>query len=111
MVADEFFNSNVIILKTREYEGTEEGELAGMIREKMVNSGFLNRENGGRFTVYDFKKDGAEGLKWLLSAEKENVVFIPTTVEGELSVAISNLNNFASGYSITLIASSRYQHT
>lgn len=109
MVADEFFNSNVVVVKTGNYEGTEEGELVRLIHEKMINSGFLNKDKGGRFTVLDFKREGAAGLERVLSAEKENVVIIPTTVEGELSVAISNVNNFASRNSITLIASSRYQ--
>jgi len=36
-------------------------------------------------------------------------VFIPTSDEGELSVAISNINNLANDYSITLIGASNYQ--
>jgi hypothetical protein len=43
-----------------------------------------------------------------MSKTKENVVYIPSENEGELSVAISNLNNLSDEYSITLIGSNRY---
>lgn len=108
MVAEEYYNSNIIILRTAAYEGTPEGNLVNLIREKLRNSGHLNGQGGARFTVYDFKNEGSAGLNNIFSADRENVVFIPTTVEGELSVAISNINNLADGFSITLIGSNNY---
>ncbi|MFW5774397.1 MAG: hypothetical protein ACOCWD_06925, partial [Tangfeifania sp.] len=39
----------------------------------------------------------------------ENVVFVPSLNEGELSVALSNINNLANDYSITLIGFNRYE--
>lgn len=108
MVAEEYYNSNLIILRTSPFDGTPEGNLVKLIREKLYYSGILNSPNGVRFTVYDFKNEGPSGLRAIFSAEKENVVFIPTTVEGELSVAISNINNLADEFSITLIGSNNY---
>jgi LysM repeat protein/ABC-type branched-subunit amino acid transport system substrate-binding protein len=110
MVADEYFNSNFIVLKTTAYEGTPEGRLVELIQEKLYNSGFLSNPTGVSFTVYNFKNEGSFGLSRILSHNKENVVYIPSSKEGELSVAISNLNNLSDDYSITLIGSNRYQN-
>ncbi len=109
MVVDEYFNSNFIVLKTSEYDGTAEADLVNLIREKLFNSGFMNQSYGSRFTVYDFKNEGSFGLRRIMSPDKENVVLIPSTNEGELSIAISNVNNLADDYSITLIGTSNYQ--
>ncbi len=110
MVAEEYFNSNFIVLKTAAYEGTPEGRLVELIQEKLFNSGFLSSPGGVSFTVYDFKKEGPFGLRRIMSHKKENVIYIPSSKEGELSVAISNINNLADDYSITLIGSNRYQN-
>ncbi|NOR74070.1 MAG: LysM peptidoglycan-binding domain-containing protein [Draconibacterium sp.] len=110
MVAEEYFNSNFIVVRTAAYKGTPEGELVELIQEKLFNSGFLSNRNGVSFTVYDFENEGSFGLRRIMSKNKENVVYIPSTDEGELSVAISNINNLADDYSITLIGSNRYQN-
>ena len=110
MVAEEYFNSNFIVVRTAAYEGTPEGRLVELIQEKLFNSGFLSKRNGVNFTVYDFKNEGPFGLRRIMSHSKENVVYIPSTDEGELSVAISNVNNLADDYSITLIGSNRFQN-
>lgn len=110
LIADEYFNSNFIIFKTSEFGGTPEGRLVEMIREKLYNSGFWGKPNGVTFSVYDFEHEGPFGFRRILSKTKKNVVYIPTSVVGELSVAISNINNLADEYPITLIGSNRFQH-
>ncbi|NQU54353.1 MAG: LysM peptidoglycan-binding domain-containing protein [Bacteroidetes bacterium] len=110
MIAEEYFNSNFIVVRTKEYQGTAEGKLVELIQEKFFNTGFLSKRNGVSFTVYDFKNEGSFGLRRIMSKRKENVVFIPSNNEGELSVAISNVNNLADDYSITLIGSNRFQN-
>lgn len=102
MIAAGYSESNFIIVETSSYIGTPEGQMVENIRKKLSSG-------KGKYTEYDFRKERARGLKNILSADKENVVFIPTTDEGELSVAISNINNLADEYSITLIGSSNYQ--
>lgn len=102
MIAGNFKGSNFIVVKTSQYEGTAEGQLVDKI--KNVVGGF-----GPRFRVYDFKRERAAGLRAILSPEKENVVYLPTTDEGELSVAISNLNNLAGDFPITLVAQANFQ--
>ncbi|WP_319502466.1 LysM peptidoglycan-binding domain-containing protein [uncultured Draconibacterium sp.] len=108
MVAEEHFNSNFIIVKTSDYSGTPEGQLVELLREKFFNSGLLSSNEGVNFTFYDFENEGSFGLRRIMSKTKENVVYIPSENEGELSVAISNLNNLSEEYSITLIGSNRY---
>jgi LysM repeat protein/ABC-type branched-subunit amino acid transport system substrate-binding protein len=102
MIANNFKGSNFIVVKTSQYEGTAEGKQVDRIKN-IVGGG------GSRFQVYDFKRERAKGLRAILSPEKENVVYLPTTDEGELSVAISNLNNLAGDFPITLVAQTNFQ--
>ena len=108
LVAEEYFNSNFIVFRTSKYEGTPEGKLVNLIQEKFYNSGLMGKSSGANFSVYDFEHDGPFGLRRILSHEKENVIYIPSSVEGELSVGISNINNLSNEYSITLIGTSRF---
>ncbi|MCY1722780.1 LysM peptidoglycan-binding domain-containing protein [Prolixibacteraceae bacterium Z1-6] len=108
MVAEEYYNSNFIVVKTKNYSGTPEGQLVDLFREKFVNSGFMSDNFGVNFTIYDFENEGSFGLRRIMSKTKENVVYIPSSNEGELSVAISNVNNLADDFSITLIGSNRF---
>jgi len=109
LIADEYFNSNFIIFKTGNYSGTPEGKLVEKIQEKLYNSGFWGKPNGVTFRVYDFENEGPYGFRRILSKTKENVVFIPSSVVGELSIAVSNINNLADEYPITLIGTNRFQ--
>ncbi|MFW6257201.1 MAG: PBP1 and LysM peptidoglycan-binding domain-containing protein [Prolixibacteraceae bacterium] len=109
LIADEYFNSNFIIFKTNNYEGTKQERVVNLIQEKLYNSGFMGQQNGVSFNIYDFQNEGPFGFRRILSHEKENVVYIPSSSEGELSVAISNINNLADKYSITLIGTNRFQ--
>jgi ABC-type branched-subunit amino acid transport system substrate-binding protein len=102
MITSGYSESNFIVVETSPYTGTPEGQMVENIRRKLSSG-------KGKYTEYDFRKERARGLKNILSPDKENVIFIPSSDEGELSVAISNINNLADEYSITLIGSSNYQ--
>jgi ABC-type branched-subunit amino acid transport system substrate-binding protein len=106
MIAADYSNTNFIVVKTSPYEGTPEGQMVELIRKKLANSA---NSDSGRFTVYDFRTERSQGLPNVLLPDKENVVFIPSSDEGEISVAISNINNLANDFPITLIAASNYQ--
>lgn len=110
MIAEEYYNSNFIVVKSSEYIGTTEGDLVKLVQEKFFNSGFLSDRRGVSFTIYDLKMEGQFGLRRIMSKHKENVVIIPSTDEGELSVAISNINNLTEDFSITLVGSNRFQN-
>ncbi len=107
MVAEEYFNSNFIVFKTENDNALGE-KVVEMAREKMFQSGYWGNEYGVRFSVYDFAREGPFGFGRILSPNKENVVFIPSLNEGELSVALSNINNLSEDYSITLVGFNRY---
>jgi LysM repeat protein/ABC-type branched-subunit amino acid transport system substrate-binding protein len=109
MIGEEYFNSNFIVVKPSDYSGTTEGDLVKLVQEKFFNSGFLSDRQGVSFTIYDLKTEGQFGLRRIMSKHKENVVIIPSTDEGELSVAISNVNNLTEDFSITLVGSNRFQ--
>ena len=102
-VVQNYSESNIIIIKTSSYEKTPDGQLVDLIEKEFVKKG------KGKIKVYDFRAERARGFANVFLKDKENVVIIPTSDEGELSVAISNLNNVADKYPITLIAGSNYQ--
>jgi len=107
LLAEEFFNSNFIVFNT----GTNDPlgqRVTEMAREKFLQTGYWGQNAGVNFSVYDFDKEGPFGFSRILSHEKENVVFIPSLNEGELSVALSNINNLSDDFSITLIGFNRY---
>ena len=104
MIRKEFAGKNFVVIKTGAYEGTPEGQFVTRIQQVLAQ-----QSPKSRFQVYDFKRERARGLRNVLIADSENVVFIPTGDEGELSVAISNLNNLADEISITLVAQANFQ--
>jgi len=106
LISTDYSNTNFIVVKTSSIQGTQEEQLVELIRRKMAKSG---NSGGGKFTEYDFRKNRSVGLRELLLPNKENVVFLPSSDEGELSVAISNINNLGVDFSITLIGASNYQ--
>lgn len=106
LIANSYSNSNFIVVRTSSYPGTQENQFVELIRRKLSKQG---SENDGKYTEYDFRKGRSPGLREILSPVKENVVFIPSSDEGELSVAISNINNLAVDFPITLIGAVNYQ--
>ncbi len=109
LVAEEYFNSNFIVFETGG-SGNDLGEkVVGLTREKLYQSGYWGQSFGVDFNIYNFDEEGPFGFRRILSRTKENVVFVPSLNEGELSVALSNINNLADDYSITLIGFNRYE--
>jgi LysM repeat protein/ABC-type branched-subunit amino acid transport system substrate-binding protein len=106
LIAAGHSNSNFIVVRTSSYPGAQENQLVELIRGKLSGQ---NNKGKGKFTEYDFRKGRSHGLREILLADKENVVFIPSSDEGELSVAISNINNLAVDFPITLIGAANYQ--
>ena len=109
LIAEEYFNSNFIVFKTRSGGDEMSRKVPEMIRERLLHTGYYGQAEGFNFNIYDFNHGGAAGISSLLSHDKENVIFIPSMDEGQISVALSNINNFAGEYSITLIGFNRYQ--
>lgn len=109
MVVEDYYHCNFIVLRNSNNRSLAEEHIVNLIREKYFNVGVLNSPSGVMFTEYNLKTEGMFGLRSIMSHAKENVVIIPSSSAGEISVAISNINNLADDYSITLIATSNYQ--
>jgi hypothetical protein len=103
MAVKRFSESNLVVIKTGAYENTPEGQLVGLIENGLIKSGKK------KLKVYDFSKERSRGFANIFMKDVENVVIIPSSDEGEMSVAISNLNNVADTYPITLVAGANFQ--
>lgn len=109
LIADEYFNSNFVVIKTANSGGIYEEKIVDMVREKLVHSGYWGNPQGMQQHVYDYSRDGAAGLRRVFSPDKENVILVTSMNEGDLSLILSNINNLADDYSFTLIGFNRYE--
>lgn len=101
--AKEYAGANFVALRMGSFEGTPEATLINQVKEK------ISAQNGkSSFHTYDLRGQGVAGLRSILSADRENVVIIPSANEGDVSVALSNLNNLAGDFKITLLATNRF---
>ncbi len=108
LIAEEYFNSNFIVFETGGSDNNMGEKVVELTKEKLFQSGYWGQSYGVDFNVYNFDEEGPFGFRRILSRTKENVVFVPSLNEGEVSVALSNINNLANDYSITLIGFNRY---
>lgn len=109
LVTEEFFNSNFIVFNIGNRQNNFAEQVPALIREKLLNSGYWGQPDGFSFNVYNFESEGPFGFSRILSGDKENVIFIPSQNEGDISVALSNIDNLSKDYSITLIGFNWYQ--
>lgn len=109
LIAEEYFNSNLVVVKTSNTVKGAEEKIVDMVREKLDHSGYWGQPQGMQLQTYDFNKEGPFGFSRVMSHEKENVVLVTSLNEGDLSVILSNINNLVGTYSITLIGFNRYE--
>ncbi len=109
LIAEEYFNSNFVVIKTSHTANTAEAKMVDIVREKLTPSGYWNHPRGMQYKEIDFASQGVAGLSRAFSREKENVVFVSSMNEGDISIVLSNLNNLAGDYPITLIGFNRYE--
>lgn len=109
LVAEEYFNSNFIVFETGNSNDDIGEKVVEITKEKLYQSGYWEQSYGVDFNIYDFDEEGPFGFRRILSHTKENVVIVPSLNEGDVSVALSNINNLADDYSITLIGFDRYE--
>jgi LysM repeat protein/ABC-type branched-subunit amino acid transport system substrate-binding protein len=109
LVAEEYFNSNFIVFETGNSNHDIGEKVVEITKEKLYQSGYWEQSYGVDFNLYDFDEEGPFGFRRILSRTKENVVIVPSLNEGDVSVALSNINNLADDYSITLIGFDRYE--
>ena len=107
----ECVGKNIVFLKMGEYKHLQEASLIYKLREKYRDHfhDYAKKEQP-YFHEYLYSSYGLDGLREIMKKDKENVVFIPSITEGQLSVAITNLNTLANeGFHVMLIGLPAYQ--
>jgi LysM repeat protein/ABC-type branched-subunit amino acid transport system substrate-binding protein len=97
-IGSEFSDKNFILLQLSGNSNSSEAKLAQMSREKLSGQSGRNL-----FHEYNFQKQGVNTINPILSETGENVFFIPTDNEAQVSVAVTNLNALAENYNIVLM--------
>ncbi|HAQ18702.1 MAG TPA: hypothetical protein DCR40_05625 [Prolixibacteraceae bacterium] len=97
-IGTEFSDKNFILLQVSGNSTSTEAKLAQMSIEKLAGQAGKNM-----FHEYNFQKLGVNSIKPILDETGENIFFIPTDNEAQVSVAVTNLNALAENYNIVLM--------
>jgi len=97
-IADEFSAKNFILLQLSGNSVSPEAKLALFCKEKLTG-----RSGKNLFHEFNFQKEGVNSIKPLLDQTGENIFFIPTDNEAQVSVAVTNLTALAENYDIVLM--------
>ena len=109
-IARDYLDKNLVVLKMGEYRHLPEAELVSLVKNRFYAAKDNPGQEGGTFREYDYTEGGGlEGLKAVLSPVVENVFIIPSETEGQISVAVTNLNAVAEDYPVTLVGLSNFQ--
>lgn len=102
---------NIVFLKMGDYKYLKESALIDTLRKKYKDPFYTYAgEDQPDFHEYLYSSGELDGLRDIMKADRQNIVFIPSISEGQLSVAITNLNTLTEeGFPITLIGLSDYQ--
>jgi len=105
----EYSGKNIIVLKMGEYKYLQEAALIDKLRKKYRDPLYAGKEKPD-YHEYLYSSGGLNSLREIMKSDKENVVFIPSRTEGQLSVAITNLNTLTKEeFPVTLIGLPAYQ--
>ncbi|MDX9882364.1 MAG: LysM peptidoglycan-binding domain-containing protein [Prolixibacteraceae bacterium] len=108
-VADDFFNANFIVLRMGDYRHLQEAELVDLCRKKLFSTGYYDKHREALFHECNFETEGISGIKSILSQNRKNVFIIPSVNEGQISVAMTNLNTLAEQANVHLVGLSGFK--
>ncbi len=99
-VAKELENRNFVMLKYEGNPSSADAQLAKLCKENFVS-------RGGKvlFHEYDLQQSGLNEINSVISGTTENVFFIPTDNEAQVSMAITNLNTLSETSNVILVGS------
>ena len=97
-IADEFPGKNFIMLQIADNSASSEAKLAQLSKDKL-----LRKSGGHLFHEYNIQVDGINSIKPLLDETGENVFFIPSDNEAQVSISVTNLSSLAENYNIVLM--------
>lgn len=97
-IANEFSGKKIFFLTQNGVSNSSEAKVAEICRQKLS-------ANPGRqlYRDYSFQQNGLQGIKPLLSETAENIFFIPSDNEAQVSIAVTNLTALAEHYNIVLM--------
>jgi len=93
-IGSEFRNSHFFLIQFDEASNSAEAKLGEKIKGEL---------SGSHFHQYNYKTQGVQDIKALLSDTENNVFYIPTDNEAQLSIVITNLTSLAENYNIVLM--------
>ncbi len=97
-IADEFSGKNFILLQIPGESASPEAKLAQMSKEKLMAKASKS------FHEYNFQNQGVNTINSILDENGENIFFIPSDNEAQVTIAMTNLNALAEKYNIVLMA-------
>jgi LysM repeat protein/ABC-type branched-subunit amino acid transport system substrate-binding protein len=97
-IGREFSDKNFILLQMSGSSNSVEAKLAPVCIEKLGGPG-----KSELFHQYNFQTQGVNSILTMLSETGENVFFIPTDNEAQVSVAVTNLTALAENYNVVLM--------
>jgi LysM repeat protein len=97
-IAGEFPGKNFIMLQIADNSASSEAKLAQLSKDKL-----LKKSGGHLFHEYNIQVDGINSIKPLLDETGENVFFIPSDNEAQVSISVTNLSSLAENYNIVLM--------
>ena len=109
LITEKYFDKNFIVLKMGEYKHLAEASLVDQCRDRLFSTGYYDQSKDVLFHEYDFEAEGIWGIQRILSPVKENVFIIPAVNEGQISVAVTNLNTLAEQADIRLVGLSGFK--
>jgi LysM repeat protein/ABC-type branched-subunit amino acid transport system substrate-binding protein len=99
-VEKELARKNYILLQYEGNASSADAQLAKMCKERLTSGG-----NKGSFHEYNLPQRGLNEINSVMSETAENVFFIPTDSEAQVSMAITNLSTLAETSNVLLIGS------
>ncbi|TKG95921.1 LysM peptidoglycan-binding domain-containing protein [Puteibacter caeruleilacunae] len=107
-MVDEFFNKNLIVLNLKGSYSDAELDLVKACREKFFSTSYNGEDKAILYHEYDYSDEGFSGLRAIMSKERENVIFLPSSKQVDVSVAVNDLKTLAEDYNITFVGTSSY---
>lgn len=99
-IEKELADRNYVMLQYEGNPNSADAQLAKLCKEKLMSSG-----SKADFHNYNLQERGLNEINTVVSAEKENVFFIPTDNEAQVSMAITNLNTLSETSNVLLVGS------
>lgn len=109
LITERYFDKNFIVLQMGDYKHLPEASLVAQCRDRLFSTGYYDKSKEVLFHEYDFEAEGIWGIQRILSPVKENVFIIPAVNEGQISVAITNLNTLAEQADVHLVGLSGFK--